>query len=68
LFFREHRFVHCGEGGFGNLLVECGDDEYMVFGAFIQKIEFKEKLDERDLRGYSQITMQSLESIAYRVD
>lgn len=68
VFFRENRVVHYGEGGFGNLLVECGDDEYTVFGAPIQEIEFKGKLTERDLRGYSQITMQNLENIKYRVD
>jgi hypothetical protein len=68
VFFRENRVVHYGEGGFGSLIVECGDDEYAVFGAPIQEVEFKEKLTERDLRGYSQITMQSLENIKYRAD
>ncbi len=68
VFFRENRVVHYGEGGFGNLLVECGDDEYAVFDAPIQEIEFKEEPTERDLRGYSQITMQNLENIEYRVD
>lgn len=68
VFFRENRVVHYGEGDFGDLLVECGDDEYAAFGAPIQEIEFQEKLTERDLRGYSEITMQSLENIEYRVD
>jgi hypothetical protein len=68
VFFRENRVVHYGEGGFGNLLVECDDDEYVVFGGPVQEIEFKGKTAERELRGYSQVTMQNLENIKYRVD
>ncbi len=65
VFFRENRFTHYGEGGFGWMIIECDDDEYEVFGRHIMEIMFEKKLNEMDIRGGVEIKNDNLEDIKY---
>ncbi|MBU4373882.1 MAG: hypothetical protein KJ714_05465 [Euryarchaeota archaeon] len=67
VFFRENRVVHYGEGGFGWMVIECDDDEYEVFGGHINEIIFKQKLNEKDIRGCVEIKNDNLEDIKYEL-
>jgi len=66
VFFRENRVVHYGEGGFGWMVIECDDDEHEVFGRHIPEITFKQKLNDKDIRGI-EIKKENLEDIKYEI-
>ena len=67
VFFKENKVVHYGEGGFGWLIVECDDEEYEVFGTHVPEIRFKQKVNERDIRGCIEIKEENLEDIKYEL-
>jgi hypothetical protein len=65
VFFRENRFVHYGEGGFGWMIVECDDDEFEVFGGYVIEIRFEQKVNEKDIRGCIEVRNDNLNDIKY---
>ncbi len=67
VFFRENRVVHYGEGGFGWMIVECGDDEHEVFDGHITEIRFQQKVNEKDIKGCIETKNNNLEDIKYEI-
>lgn len=67
VFFRENRVVHYGEGGFGWMVIESDDDEYEIFGAHVLEIRFEDEVDEKDIRGYTEIGNENLEDIKHGI-
>ncbi len=49
------------------MIIECDDDEYEVFGAHILEIRFKQRLNEKDIRGGIEIKEENLEDIKYEI-
>ena len=67
VFFRENRFVHYGEGGFGWLIVECDDDEYDVFDTHVPEVRFEKNVNEKDIRGSTEIRVENVKDIKYDI-
>jgi hypothetical protein len=65
VFFRENTVVHWGEGNFGSLIIEGGEDMNEVFGDFISEISFEPEITEKILRGFKEIKKENIQDIRY---
>lgn len=67
VFFRENRVVHWGEGNFGWLLIQGNEGTDEVFGEYISEIKFESEINEKIVKGYTEIKERNLEDIIYRI-
>lgn len=67
VFFRENRVVHWGEGNFGWLLIEGKEETDEVFGEYISEIRFEPKINEKTIKGYTEIKKDNLGAIGYGI-
>ncbi|MBU4320631.1 MAG: hypothetical protein Q8N12_02780 [Thermodesulfovibrionales bacterium] len=67
VFFRENNVVHWGEGNFGWLVIEGKEETDEVFGEYISEIKFEPKINEKTIKGYTEIKEDNLEDIRYEI-
>ncbi|MBI4684467.1 MAG: hypothetical protein HY755_04650 [Nitrospirae bacterium] len=67
VFFSENRVVHWGEGNFGWLLIEGKEETDEVFGEYISEIRFEPKINEKTIKGYTEIKKDNLGAIGYGI-
>jgi hypothetical protein len=67
VFFEENSFVHWGEGNFGWLVIEGGEQTDKVFGDYISEIKFEPKISKEIIKDYIEIKENNLEDIRYEI-
>ena len=67
VFFKENNVVHWGEGNFGWLIIEGGEDVDEVFGEYISEIRFESKISKEIIKSYTEIKEENLKDIKYGI-